>query len=80
MWTKDHQISKQRALTLDWLIKTKIGVASDEIPLMSKGSSAQQKKFNARHATSLAITQTFVSRKPSKNKPITSTENPLHIS
>ena len=60
--------------------KIKKGAASVEILLTSKGSSAQEKNFNARHATSLAITQAFVSRKPSANKPIISTENPLYIS
>ena len=38
------------------------------------------KNSNARHAISLTTTQAFAFRKPSKNKPITSTGNPLHIS
>ena len=43
MWSKDHQTNTRKPLTLDWLIKTKIGVASVEILLILKGSSAQQK-------------------------------------
>ena len=37
------------------------------------------KKSNARHATSLAIIQAFVSRRPSTTKQLTSTANPKHI-
>ena len=59
--------------------KTKIGVASGEIQGFLKGSNAQQKNSNARHAISLATTQAFAFRKPSKNKPITSTRNLLQI-
>ena len=44
-----------------------------------EGFQCPGKNSNARHAISLAITQAFASRKPSKNKPITCTGNPLHI-
>ena len=66
MWSKDHQTSTRRALPLDWLIKTKIGVESVEIPLILKGSSTQQKKFNAMHATSLAINKPLFPENPAK--------------
>ena len=59
--------------------KTKIGAASVDILIILKGSSAQLKNINAWHVTSLATTQAFVSRKPSKNNPTTNTENPLCI-
>ena len=45
-----------------------------------EGFQCPAKNFNARHAASLAITQAHASRNLSKNKPITSTENQLHIS
>ena len=49
-----------------------------EIQLILKGSSAQQKNSNGRHAISLAITQAFASREPSKNKPITHRKPTAH--
>ena len=62
-WSKDHQTSTKRALILDWLIKTKIDVASVVIQHTLNGSSVQQKNFSARHAINLVSTQAFVSRK-----------------
>ena len=60
--------------------KKKDNAASAEILVILKGSSVQLKSISAKHATSLATTQDFASRKSSKNYPITITENPLHIS
>ena len=45
-----------------------------------EGFQCPVKNSNARHAISLAIIQAFVSRRPSKNKPLTSTGNPKCIS
>ena len=80
MVNKDLQTNTRRALILDWLTKTRRDAARAEILLILKGSSAQLKSISAEHATSLATTQAFASRKPSKNNPITSTGNPLCIS
>ena len=44
-----------------------------------EGFQCPARNSTARHGKSLAITQAFASRNPSKNKPITNTGNPLHI-
>ena len=44
-----------------------------------EGFQCPARNSTARHGISFAITQAFASRNPSKNKPITSTGNPLHI-
>ena len=45
-----------------------------------EGFQCPAKNFSIRHATSLATTQAFALKRHSKNKPLTSTENPLCIS
>ena len=80
MQNRHKQVTSRSVLTLDWHTRTKTGVAFVEIMLTLKGSSAQQRSFNVKHATSLAITQAFASRRFSKKKPLTSTGNPKCIS
>ena len=80
MQNRHKQVISRRVLTLDWHTSTKTGITSVDILLILKGSSAHQRNFNVRHATSLAIIQAFVSRLFNKNKPLTSTGNPKHTS
>ena len=56
----------KKSIDLNWTTKTRIGAANVEIQLILKGSSAQQKNSNARHATSLAITKPLLPEKPAK--------------
>ena len=58
---------------------TRIGVANVVIQLILKGSSAWPKTTTAKHATSLATTQAYASKKHNKSNLTTSTENPLCI-
>ena len=76
MQNRHKQVISRRVLTLDWCTRTKVDVASVGIPLILKGSSAQQRSFNVRHAIHLAIIQAFVSRRFNKNKLLTSKGNP----
>ena len=50
-----------------------------EIPLILKGSSAQQKNSNARHAISLVITQAFAPKEiPAKTSQLQAQEPTAH--
>ena len=60
------QTNTRRALIPDYLTKTRIDVASVEILLILKGFSAQPRNTSAKHATSLATTHAFASKKHNK--------------
>ena len=68
MENKDLQANARRILILDWPTNTRIGVANAEILLILKGSSAQPNNTSAKHATSLATTQAYASKKHNKKQ------------
>ena len=79
MGNKDLQANTRRVLTLDWPTNTRIGVANVVIQHIWKGSSVQPKNTSAKHASSLATTQAYASKKHNKSNLTTSTGNPLYI-
>ena len=55
LWNRCKQVISRRVLTLSWCTRMKIDVTKVEILLILKGSSAQQRSFNVRHAISLVM-------------------------
>ena len=79
MVRKDLQINARKALILDWLTKTRIDVASAELLLILKGSSAQPKIPVQSMPQVWPLHKLLLPKKHNTSNPITSTGNQLCI-